>query len=128
MNRYYKNKHRGNFTQTSALLDDLVLKNISRKGFGDPGLLFQWQDIVGTEMGLVTRPLKLIFSKDSQCTILKVQVNNSSAPQISLSLEKMKLKINQFFGYEAVSKILMQQKGPYDFKELKLNLKSLTKL
>ena len=105
----------GKFTQTSAILNRLIKKNLSKKGFEETGLLFQWDDIVGSNFNKVTRPLKLYTEKGGKTTILKIQVNGPNAPQISLRLDFIKEKINHFFGYDAVSKILIQQTGPYDF-------------
>ena len=105
----------GKFTQTSAILNRLIKKNLNKKGFEDTGLLFQWEDIVGSNIGKVTRPLKLYTAKGGGTTILKVQVNGPNAPQISLRLDYIREKINHFFGYNAVSKILIQQTGPYNF-------------
>ena len=35
--------------------------------------------------------------------------------KIDSKIQYIKEKINHFFGYDAVSKILIQQNGPYDF-------------
>ena len=105
----------GKFTQTSTILNRVIKKNFSKKGFEETGLLFQWEYIVGSKISKVTRPLKLYTAKGGKTTILKVQVNGPNAPQISLKLDHIKEKINHFFGYAAVSKILIQQTGPYDF-------------
>ena len=112
-----KNKRLGKFTQTSAILSHLIKKNLNKKGFDGTGLIFHWEDIVGLNISKVTRPLKLYTAKGSKTTILKVQVNGMHAPQISLSLNYIRDKTNQFFGYDAVSKVLIQQKGPYNFTD-----------
>ena len=80
--------------------------------------MFRWRDIVGKEISEVTRPLKLNVSKENKLTTLKIQVNRAYAPQISLSLDQIKVKVNQYFGYRAISEIVLQQRGPYSFKEM----------
>ena len=105
----------GKFTQASAILNRVIEKNVSKKGFGGTGLLFRWDDIVGSDVSKVARPIKIYPANGGKDTILRIQVNRAHAPQISLNLEHIKVKINHFFGYNAVSKVLIQQAGPYDF-------------
>ena len=105
----------GKFLRTSTILTHVIKKNLSKKGFEGTDLLYRWDDIVGPNISKVTRPIKLYTAKGGKTTILKVQVNGPHAPQISLSLENIKIKVNNFFGYDAVSKILIQQTGPYEF-------------
>ena len=117
MKQYTKrNASRYRFIKASHILENVIQKNLSKKGFEDSNLLFRWRDIVGKEISEVTRPLKLNISKENKLTTLKIQVNRAYAPQISLSLDQIKVKVNQFFGYRAISEIVLQQRGPYSFK------------
>ena len=117
MKQYKKRSRTGvNFIKASCILETVISKNFTKKGFEDRNLLFQWNDIVGEGLSKVTRPLKIIMSRDLKTTTLRVQVNRVYAPQISLSLEQIKAKVNQFFGYEAISRIVIQQGDPSTFK------------
>ena len=117
MNQYRKiNASKDKFSKVAHILESLIQKNINKKGFGDTNLLFRWNDIVGKEISEVTRPLRINVSKDTNGAILKLQVNRAYAPQISLCLDQIKAKVNQFFGYRAISEIVLQQRGPYSFK------------
>ena len=117
MKQYKKRSRTGvNFIKASHILETVISKNFTKKGFEDRNLLFQWNDIVGEGLSKVTRPLKIIMSRDLKTTTLRVQVNRAYAPQISLSLEQIKAKVNQFFGYEAISRIVIQQGDPSTFK------------
>tara|TARA_B100000131_G_C18066069_1_gene592550 strand:- start:951 stop:1337 length:387 start_codon:yes stop_codon:yes gene_type:complete len=119
MKQYRKrNASRDRFIKASHILENVIQKNFSKKGFEDSSLLFRWGDIVGKEISEVTRPLKLNISKENKLTTLKIQVNRAYAPQISLSLDQIKAKVNQYFGYRAISEIVLQQRGPYSFKEM----------
>ena len=116
MKQYRKrNASRDRFIKASHILENVIQKNFSKKGFEDSSLLFHWGDIVGKEISEVTRPLKLNISKENKLTTLKIQVNRAYAPQISLSLDQIKAKVNQFFGYRAISEVVIQQRGPYGF-------------
>ena len=108
----------GKFIKTSVILEDLIKKNITKKGFGNSNLLFQWQDIVGAEIGIMTRPLKIVTSKDKNTTKLIIQVFRAYTSQVSLCLDFIKQRVNQFYGYNAISTVIMKQTGPYEFKSI----------
>ena len=108
----------GKFMQTSVILEDLIKKNITKKGFGNSNLLFQWQDIVGAEIGIMTRPLKIVTSKDKNTTKLIIQVFRAYTSQVSLCLDFIKKRVNQFYGYNAISTVIMKKTGPYEFKSI----------
>ena len=117
----------GKFIQTSVILEDLIKKNITKKGFGNSNLLFQWQDIVGAEIGIMTRPLKIVTSKDKSTTKLIIQVFRAYTSQVSLCLDFITQRVNQFYGYNAISKVIMKQTGPYNLEHrLKLFLVKLS--
>ena len=117
MKQYKKRAQTGvNFIKASCVLENIISKNFTKKGFEDRNLLFQWNDIVGEGLSKATRPLRIIISKDQQTTTLRVQVNRAYAPQISLCLDQIKAKVNQFFGYKAISRIVLQQGDPSTFK------------
>ena len=117
MKQYKKRTRTGvNFIKASCILETVISKNLTKKGFEDRNLLFQWNDIVGEGLSKATRPLRIIISKDHQTTTLRVQVNRAYAPQISLCLDQIKAKVNQFFGYKAISRIILQPGDPSNFK------------
>ncbi len=100
------------FKVLSQTLPGLTDKFFRKKGFFDPKLVTCWHDIVGQDLAAVILPEKLVTSlaKDgAKRGVLHLKVS----PAFSLEAQHLEgvivEKVNQFLGYKAVDRIMLQQ-------------------
>lgn len=91
------------------LLDPIV----SKAGFGSAAILAQWRDIVGGELGLRTRPEKIVWPRQGEeqpkPATLVVRAEGGDALEIQHMTREIVDRINAFFGWPAVGKVKVRQ-------------------
>ena len=73
-------------------------------------LLLQWSFMMGEEIALKIKPVKISFSKGktNQGILYAKAINQSYAPLIVHQIPVMIEKVNTYFGYEIIAEIKMQ--------------------
>lgn len=109
----FRDRRQGGLRALGGSLGSVTKRAFARRGLTGADLARQWPAIVGTELAAQCRPRQLRFPKPGEavdgCLTLRV------APGWALEvqhLEPLMLeRINGFFGYRAVSRLVLQQ-GP----------------
>ena len=102
----------------------LLKKIISKKGMLTVDVVLFWEQIVGQELSLYTRPEKITFKNNERNNgTLYVAVPNGAFALELQHREKFILdKVNSFFGYQAVSSMRIRQSvSPLMVKKCYLN-------
>ncbi len=83
---------------------------LKKRGFAAADILLHWDQIVGTHLAQYSCPEKLNYSrKNNLNAVLKLRVAPGHAPEIIHLEPQIIEKINAFFGYRAVGRLLLVQ-------------------
>lgn len=86
-------------------LENIIKPVALKSGFNEVRIFSCWKNIIGSELHSQVKPLKL------KNKILQVMVQDSTvATKVAFQSPILIEKINQFFGYQAVTKITTLQK------------------
>ena len=90
---------------TKKIVEDCISKN----NIIEAKILLNWNDIF-TNYNRITVPTKVIFFKNNRSDgTLFLNVQNGFGPEIQMVIPKFLIKINDFLGYKAISKIIIKQ-------------------
>lgn len=106
-----KNKKYNGLKSLGSMLSAVTKPILGKRGFVETDIIMRWQEIVGIELAEVTRPQKIIFSRNKRDGgTLHIMTNGGGEALLLQHKEKMIInKINMFFGYKAVEKIRIIQ-------------------
>lgn len=115
MNKF-KGTRRG-LQSIDQLIDKLVTPISQRQGFARAAILLDWPKIVGANMQQFCQPIKVTFAPNQRSHgKLHVRVPSAMAQQVTY-LEPMILeRINSYFGYSAVSRLILHQQPVFKFE------------
>lgn len=104
--RAYKNQRAG------ALARALTSKAMRQKGFMKTEIVTKWGSIVGEDFQYTVLPVSLNFPRGQKIgATLTVRTHSALAPLIQQSSQHIMDKINIYFGYGAVERLMIKQ-GP----------------
>jgi hypothetical protein len=94
------------------LLPDIGATAFKRFGFVQSAIVSRWGEIVGTRYGEVSAPESIRFptGKKSDGT-LTLSVSSAHAPMMQHIAPAIVERVNQFFGYPAVARVVIRQGG-----------------
>lgn len=105
------------FEATFGFVKDPIRAVGEKRGFAVTRLLTHWPDVVGQDLALTTRPVKIGYSRDGFGATLTVLVSSAHAPMVQMQLPKIIERVNAVYGYAAISKISLTQTAPTGFAE-----------
>ena len=83
------------------------------RGFAEPQVLTRWAEIVGEHLAGLCLPVKVAYARDrSLGATLVVHVEGARAPEVEHLAPRIVERVNQFYGYRAVSRIRLTQASP----------------
>ena len=95
-----------------------TLDHIARAAVGKDwsiyaALIDRWPEIVGTEYARITTPVKITFPYQPDAPkrsggMLSVRLPKGLAMEFTFKTEQIRQRINSYFGYDAVSKIIFE--------------------
>ena len=105
------------FEPAFGLMKDAVRSAGESRGFAVARLLTHWAEVVGEEMALKTRPVKIGYGKGGMGATLTLLVKAAEAPMVQMALPQLKERVNAVYGYAAVSHIHLTQTAATGFAE-----------
>jgi hypothetical protein len=89
------------------LVGRLTRPVLGKRGFAGVDVIAHWPAIVGPEMAALACPLALKYERDRQRgATLQVRVaSGAAATLLQLKTPQIVLRINRYFGYEAVARL-----------------------
>jgi len=92
------------------LLPDIGAAAFKRFGFIQSAIVSRWGEIVGTRYAEVSAPESIRFPQGRKSDgTLTLSVTGAHAPMMQHVAPAIMERVNQFFGYAAVSKIVIRQ-------------------
>jgi len=95
----------------NTMLPPVLKPALSKRGLAEATILLDWAKIVGEEMASTSYPEKVSYpiGKKNKGTLL-LNVDPSSILDFQYALDLILDRINAHYGYEAVSRIKLQQR------------------
>ncbi len=108
-----RDRRQGGLRALGGSLGSITKRAFARRGLTGADLARQWPAIVGAELAAQCRPRQLRFPKPGEAVEGRLTLRVAPAWALEVQhLEPLMLeRINGFFGYRAVSRLVLQQ-GP----------------
>ena len=105
------------FKPASKLLQARIRTASESRGFAVSRLLTHWDDIVGTGVARIARPVDVSYGRKGLGATLTVLTSGPNAPMLEMQREQICEKVNACYGYRAISRIRITQTAPSGFAE-----------
>ena len=107
---HYEKKRGGRARKVGAVLTHAITPACHQKGFVEARILLEWGYIVTSQFSQFCIPLKVTFppKKRSEGRLF-LQATSSMAAEITYFEPLILSRVNQYFGYQAISKISIFQ-------------------
>lgn len=105
---------RGNARPLAALVGSCLADTFKRRGFAATEIVTHWDDIVGADIAAHCEPMKIDWphrnARDpSAPATLVLRVEGPAAIEIQHQAAIIIARINQFFGWPAISRVALRQ-------------------
>ncbi len=105
------------FARTSNLLQKQVRAASESRGFAQSRVLTHWEEIVGTDIAAMSRPVEISYGRGGLGATLSVLTNGANAPLLQMKREELRNKINAVYGNNAIARIRVTQTAKTGFAE-----------
>lgn len=109
--------HSKGFARTSSLLTQRIRKASESRGFAQSRLLTHWEEVVGTDIAKIARPVNVSYARQGFGASLTILTTGSNAPMVEMQKEQIRAKVNAVYGYNAISRVRITQTAPTGFAE-----------
>lgn len=98
------------FRQAGAPMRGTLKTIAGRQGFAETDVLLRWEEIVGSHLSSVCRPVKVVYGaqRDLGATLI-VQTDSGRAPEVEHQSQIFVDRVNQFYGYRAIRRLRVTQ-------------------
>ena len=113
-------RHRGTtrgFSRAVSLMQTRIRQASESRGFAVSRLLTHWEEIVGKDAAAIARPVNVSYAKGGMGATLTLLTTGANAPILEMQKEQIREKVNQCYGYSAISRIRVTQTAPTGFAE-----------
>ena len=118
-------KRKSGFKAISSLLGYETKNVVEKRGFTVTRVLTHWQEIVGEDISLIAKPIKIGSDKQGLGSTLTVLCLGAYAPIVQTMLQEIREKVNSVYGYSAISKVRITQTGSFENFKSKENRKNI---
>lgn len=99
----------------SSCVDTVTQPALKQNGLAGSRILTHWASIVGPSLSLNAVPVKLAFTRGKKTDgVLTICIRPGFAPQLQHQQPMILERIAQYFGYQAVSRIMILHQWPKD--------------
>jgi hypothetical protein len=105
------------FEPAAGLVRDQIRGAGEKRGFAVSRLLTHWDEIVGPDLGRITRPAKVGWGREGMGATLTLLVAPAAAPQVQMELPRIRDRVNATYGYAAIARIVLTQTAASGFAE-----------
>jgi hypothetical protein len=105
------------FEPAAGFLKDRLRHAGETRGFTVARLLTHWDDVAGTDLARLTRPVKVSYPTGGMGATLTLLVTGAAGPQVQMSLPKLIDRVNAVYGYRAIARIALTQTAATGFAE-----------
>lgn len=105
------------FKRTATLLGGRIRKAGESRGFAVTRVLTHWQEVVGSELSQLARPVDVKYGRGRLGATLTLLCTGSNAPIAEMQKERFRERVNAAYGYNAISQIRITQTAATGFAE-----------
>ena len=105
------------FKRTSTLLTDRIRTAGESRGFAVSRLLTHWPEIAGEDIAGIARPVNVSYGRGGFGATLTVLTTGAQAPMLEMQKEKLRVKVNAVYGYNAIARVRITQTAATGFAE-----------
>lgn len=105
------------FKRTSTLLTDRIRTASESRGFAVSRLLTHWPEIAGEDIAGIARPVNVSYGRGGFGATLTVLTTGAQAPMLEMQKEKLRVKVNAVYGYNAIARVKITQTAATGFAE-----------
>jgi hypothetical protein len=121
-------KRRGGVRAIGAEIPRVAGLALGKRGFGEAQLVTQWDAVMGSELAAKLSPDRITFARgERRDGTLRVRVASAFAPEAQHLEPVLIERINAFFGYRAVARLVFVQGPPLNAKTVVPPLRKLNK-
>lgn len=113
-------RHKGTtygFARTSGLLNSQIRRASESRGFAQSRLLTHWEEIAGTDIAAIARPVEISYGRGGFGATLTLLTTGAQAPLLEMQKEPLREKVNAVYGYNAIARIRITQTAATGFSE-----------
>lgn len=103
------------FARTSKLLEGRIRRAGESRGFAVTRLLTHWDEIVGTDLAAMARPVDVKYGRQGFGATLTLLTTGAQAPLVEMQKERIREKVNATYGYNAISRVRVTQTAATGF-------------
>ncbi|MEM7422540.1 MAG: DciA family protein [Pseudomonadota bacterium] len=103
----------GGFRHAAQTARKAMTRIAGKKGFAEADVLLRWVEIAGASTSEICRPVRVQYGANrSLGAVLVVEAAGGRSPEISHQAPRIVERVNQFYGYRAISRLKIEQKAP----------------
>ncbi|MCY4541842.1 MAG: DUF721 domain-containing protein [Rhodobacteraceae bacterium] len=97
---------KGGFRSVSALTSDRLQRIAEQKGITLTRLLTAWPEVIGSDIGEISRPVKVSWPRNPlEGGTLVLRIPGSCAQELSMKREVIIERVNKAYGYNAIGRV-----------------------
>ena len=105
------------FKRTASVLSEQIRRAGESRGFAVSRVLTHWDEIAGTEIAAIARPVNIGYGRGGFGATLTILTTGAQAPMLEMQKERLREKVNAVYGYNAISRVRITQTAPTGFAE-----------
>ncbi|MCY4151263.1 MAG: DciA family protein [Aestuariivita sp.] len=105
------------FKHAASFLQSNLRRVGESRGFSTSKILTRWEEIAGSDLSKVSRPIDVKFTADGFGATLRILVSGAHAPMIEMQKEGLKQRVNEVYGFNAISRIRFTQTAAEGFTD-----------
>ena len=105
------------FALTGGLLKQDIRRASESRGFAQSRVLTHWEEIAGTEMAAISRPVEISYGRGGMGATLTLLTTGANAPLLEMRKDELRERVNAIYGYNAISRIRVTQTAATGFSE-----------
>lgn len=105
------------FRRVAPMIATEIRKAGESRGFSVSRILTHWDEVAGPNLASVTRPVDVRYGRQGFGATLTVLTTGSMAPMVEMQKEALRERVNQCYGYAAISQIRVTQTAATGFAE-----------
>lgn len=105
------------FAQTGGLLKNSIRRASESRGFAQSRVLTHWEEIAGSDMAAISRPVEISYSRGGMGATLTLLTTGANAPLLEMRKEELRERVNGIYGYNAIARIRVTQTASTGFAE-----------
>ncbi|HVA15911.1 MAG TPA: DciA family protein [Stellaceae bacterium] len=121
-------KRRGGLRAIAAEIPRVAGVALGKRGFGEAQLVTQWEAVIGAELAEKLSPERLTFARNERRNgTLRLRVASAFATEAQHLEPVLIERINAFFGYGAVARLVLVQGPPLNAPSARPALRALSR-